>query len=75
MASNGKRVDVRCEVVNLLVENIASDRNPSVTMMNLVEELLAPDDVPAYLGVLLDKVQTERYPSLSMIRRLIALTS
>jgi hypothetical protein len=35
MASNGKRVDVRCEVVNLLVENIASDRNPSVTMLNL----------------------------------------
>jgi hypothetical protein len=75
MASNGKRVDVRCEVVNLLVEKIASDRNPSVTMMNLVEELLAPDDVPAYLGVLSDKVQTERHPSLSMIRRLIALTS
>jgi hypothetical protein len=63
MASNGKGVDVRGEVVNLLVEKIASDRNPSVTMMNLVEELLAPDDVPAYLGVLLDKVQTERYPS------------
>jgi hypothetical protein len=42
--------------------------------MNLVEELLAPDDVLAYLGVLLDKVQTERYSSLSMIRRL-ALTS
>ena len=60
MASNGKGVDVRGEVVNLLVEKIASDRNPSVTMMNLVEELLAPDDVPAYLGVLLDKVQTER---------------
>jgi hypothetical protein len=63
MASNGKGVDVRGQVVNLLVEKIASDRNPSVTMMNLVEELLAPDDVPAYLGVLLDKVQTERYPS------------
>ena len=63
MASNGKGVDVRGEVVNLLVEKIASDRNPSVTMMNLVEELFAPDDVPAYLGVLSDKVQTERYPS------------
>jgi hypothetical protein len=75
MASNGKGVDVRGEVVNLLVEKIASDHNPSVTMMNLVEELLAPDDVPAYLGVLLDKVQTERYPSLSMSRRLLALTS
>jgi hypothetical protein len=63
MASNGKGVDVRGEVVNLLVEKIASDRNPFVTVMNLVEELL---------GVLLDKVRTERYPSLSMIRRFIS---
>jgi hypothetical protein len=42
MASNGKGIDVRGEVVDLLLEKIASDRNPSVTMMNLVEELLAP---------------------------------
>jgi hypothetical protein len=75
MASNGKGVDVRGEVVNLLLQKIASDRNPSITMMNLVEGLLAPDGVPAYVGVLLDKVKTERYPSLSMIRRLIGLTS
>ena len=75
MASNGKGVDVRGEVVDLLLEKIASDRNPSVTMMNLVEELLAPDDVPAYVGVLMDKVKTDRYPSYSMIRRLLALAS
>jgi hypothetical protein len=42
MASSGKGIDVRGEVVDLLLEKIASDRNPSVTMMNLVEELLAP---------------------------------
>jgi hypothetical protein len=60
----------------LLLEKIASDRNPSVTMMNLVEELLTPDDLPAYVGVLLDKVQTGgRYPSYSMLRRILALTS
>jgi hypothetical protein len=75
MATNGKGVDVRGELVNFLVQKIASDRHPSVTMMNLVEELLAPDDVPAYLGVLMDKVKTERYPSLAMIHRLMALTS
>lgn len=75
MASNGKDLDIRGELVNLLVEKIASDRNPSITMMNLVEELLAPDDVPAYAEVLLDKVQSDRYPSLSMIHRLVALTS
>jgi hypothetical protein len=59
----------------LLLEKIASDRNPSVTMMNMVEELLAPEDVPAYVGVLMDKVKTERYPSLAMLRRLLALAS
>ena len=36
--------------------------------LNLVEELLAPDDVPAYVGVLMDKIRTETYPSLPMIR-------
>src|SRR5215212_6558073 len=50
MASNGKGLDVRGEVVDLLLEKIASARNPSVTMMNMVEELLTPDDVPAYVG-------------------------
>src|SRR5215203_4533552 len=75
MASSGRGIDVRGEVVDLLLEKIASDRNPSVTMMNMVEELLAPDDVPAYVGVLLDKVKTERYPSLAMLRRLLALAS
>jgi hypothetical protein len=76
MASNGEGIDVRGEVVDLLLEQIASDRNPSVTMMNMVEELLAPDDVPAYVGILLDKVKTGgRYPSYSLLRRILALTS
>jgi hypothetical protein len=75
MANNGKGVDVRGDVVNLLLEKIASDRNPSATMMNMVEELLTPDDVPAYVGVLMDKVKTDRYPSYFMLRRLIALGS
>jgi len=48
----------RGEIVNLLVQKIASDRNPSVTIMSIIEELLAPDDVPAYVGVLMDKVKT-----------------
>jgi hypothetical protein len=75
MAGNGEEVDVRGEVVDMLIERIASDRNPSVTMMNLVEQLLEPDDVPAYVAVLMDKVETDRYPSFSMIRRLMTLTS
>ena len=76
MASNGKGIDVRGEVVNLLLEKIASDRNPSVTMMKMVEKLLTPDDVPAYVGILMDKVKTGgTYPSYSMLRWILALTS
>jgi hypothetical protein len=33
-------------------------------MMNMVEGLLAPDDIPAYAAVLLDKVKTDRVPEL-----------
>lgn len=75
MARNVKGVDARGEMVNFLVQKIASDRNPSVTMMKLVEQLLEPDDIPAYVAILWDKVKTERHPSISMIRRLVALTS
>ena len=74
MANSGKDIDIPGSLVDFLLEKIASDRNPSVTMMNLVEDLLAPDDIPTYAGILMDKVQTERYPSMSMIRRLLALT-
>ena len=72
MASNGKGIDIRAEVVNMLLQKIATDRHPSVTMMNIAEELLKPDDVPAYAAVLMDKVKTEKYPSWAMIRRLMA---
>ena len=75
MASNGNGIDVQGEIVDLLLEKIASDRNPSVTMMNMVEELLAPDGVPAYVAVLMDKVKADRYPSYPMLRRLLALSS
>jgi hypothetical protein len=74
MASNGEGIDIQGEVVDMLLQKIASDRNPSITHMNLVEELLAPDDVPAYVGILMDKVKTEKYPSLTMMRRLLAFT-
>ena len=73
MASKGKGIDVRGEVVNLLLEKIASDRHPSVTDMDLVEQLLAPDDVPVYVSVLWDKVKSERHPSSTMIRRLLGV--
>ena len=73
--SNGQGSDVRAEIVDLLLQKIATDRHPSIPMMDFVERLLTPDDLPLYAGILMDKVRTEKYPSVSMIKRLLALAS
>ena len=74
MTSRGRGINVRGEMVDMLLERIARERHPSAAMMDVVEQLLSPDDVPVYAGILFDKVKTERYPSLPMIRRLLAFT-
>ena len=73
MASDDSGIDVRGELVRLLIGKIASDRYPSATMMTMVEGMLTPDELAAYAGVLLDKVKTEPHPSISMMQRLQAL--
>ena len=70
MASHRNSVNVRREMVDELLERIATERNPSVNMMDLVEQLLTPDDVPVYTRILMDKVKTARYPNVNIIRRL-----
>jgi hypothetical protein len=82
MAENGNRNgngrgngnDTRARLLDLLLEKVAADTYPSNTMMDLVEELLEPDDVPAYAAVLMQKISEENYPSVSMMRRLADLT-
>jgi hypothetical protein len=71
---NGGGMDTRARLVDLLLEKIAEDQYPSETMMDLVEQLLLPDDVPAYAAVLMDKVRGDMYPSVSMMKRLVDLT-
>lgn len=72
MADNG--TDTRAQLLDLLLEKVAEDVYPSTTMMNLIEELLLPDDVPAYAAVLMDKIRDDAYPSVPMMQRLVALT-
>jgi hypothetical protein len=67
-------MDSRARLVDLLLEKIAADPYPSGTMMDLVEELLLPDDVPAYAAVLMEKVRGDAFPSVPMMKRLVDLT-
>jgi hypothetical protein len=66
-------IDIRAEVVELLLEIIARDRHPSVTMLDMVEVLANPEERGIYARVLMDKVQSSRYPSIPMMRRLVTL--
>ncbi|MGN6752373.1 MAG: hypothetical protein ACTHJJ_07445 [Intrasporangium sp.] len=57
----------------MLLEKVAEDLYPSGMMMDLIEELLQPDEVAAYVAVLMEKMQDDAYPSVGMMRRVTAL--
>ena len=62
--------DVRTELLKNLLSKVEEDPYPSLTMLDLIEELLTPDDVPQYARLLLSKVADERFPSVSMLGRI-----
>jgi hypothetical protein len=65
-----KPTDVRAQLLQRLLEHVEEDQYPSTTMMDTIEEMLTPDEVQQYAGVLLAKVADDTYPSLGMIRRI-----
>ena len=62
--------DVRVMLLRRLIDQVDSDQHPSTTMMDTIEEMLTPDEVPNYAQVLVRKVADEQYPSIGMIRRI-----
>lgn len=66
--------DSRAWLLDLLLDKVAEDRFPSTTMLDLIEQIMEPDDVPAYAAVLMQKIRDEAYPSVPMMSRLVELT-
>ena len=73
MAQEAEQYDIRRELLNVALTLVQNDRYPSVTMMDLVEQLMGPDERAIYVEVLLDKIRRDRRPSIPMMRRLMAL--
>jgi hypothetical protein len=73
MADSRKPPQARELLLDALLDKVADDRFPSVTMLDLIESLLTPDEVQIYVRVLLRKVRRETYPSIPMLRRIAAL--
>ena len=62
--------DVRSELLSNLLNKVKEDPYPSITMLDMIEELLTPPDVPRYAEILLSKVADEQFPSVSMLARI-----
>lgn len=60
----------RRALLETLLDTVQADPYPSSTMLDLVESMLKPDEVPAYADVLLDKVRNDRFPSIPMLSRI-----
>ena len=65
----------RSALLDLLLSKIKDDRFPSATTMDLLEQLLTPEELPAYASVLMEKIANDTYPSASMMKRIVSLTS
>ena len=68
--ANSDEDDARAQLVGLLLQRITEDTYPSGMMMDYVEELLLPDEIPVYAAVLMDKVSGDAFPSVPIMRRL-----
>lgn len=73
MARNTERVDIRAEVVNLLLEMVARDKYPSTTMLGMIEALATPEEREIYARVLMENISSSPHPSIPMLRRLVSL--
>lgn len=68
------RYGVRAALLETLIEKIEHEQYPSATMLNMIEELLTPDDVPRYAEALLQRIQSDTFPSIPLMARLKKLT-
>jgi len=64
---------VRAQLLELLLGKVHEDNYPSSTMLDIIEKLITPETAPAYAAVLMSKIDGENYPSMAIIRRVLAL--
>jgi hypothetical protein len=64
---------VRREMLRMLMSKVANDSYPSTTQLDLIEELLTPEDVPAYAELLMERIRKDNYPSIPLMSRVMAL--
>ena len=64
------RQEAQTALSRLLLERVRHDTHPSATHMALLEQTMPPELAREYLNVLLEKVLSDRSPSVPMLRRI-----
>ena len=65
----------RAAFLDLLLSKVQDDQFPSATTLDLLEQILTPEELPAYAAVLMEKIAGDTYPSVTMMKRIVALVS
>lgn len=65
--------EIRDDFVTHLIERVSKDPYPSTTMLDLIEQSMAPDHVRQYAQALIDKIEQDQFPSLALMNRVRAL--
>ncbi len=68
--------NLRERYVQILLDRIRAEPYPSPTQMDLLEATVtSPDQLAEYLEALVEKVETTRFPSLTLMRRIQRIAS
>jgi len=62
-------------LARLLLAKIRTDRYPSSTQMDILEQMIPRPLAPEYFDVLLEKVAADQFPSVSLLNRMSRLTA
>jgi hypothetical protein len=68
------RQECQIALARLLMDKIRTDKYPSTTQMDLLEQMIPRVVVTEYFDVLLEKVAADQWPSNSLLRRMSVLT-
>ena len=60
----------RVRLLRTLLDKVAEENYPSATMMDTIEEIMLPQELPVYAELLMRHVEEDTYPSIDMINRL-----
>lgn len=60
----------RVRLLRVLMDIVAEENYPSATIMDTIEELMLPEELPVYSELLLERIERSRFPSIDMINRL-----